>query len=107
MKRRLAVCCEVQSVALRQGNSGGARAYQSISANQAGAPGIEFPARNQILHCGSIVSPAKPYFPVKLVCIFDLGHIGLHAETGRIGDSNSAADDLERLLRKALAVLPD
>src|SRR6185369_2086951 len=68
---------------------------------------VEFPAGYQVLHGHRVVSRPQAVLLVKLVGFLDLGHVELDAQAGLLGYLDHAADDLQRVAREPLAVLPD
>src|SRR5450756_1548553 len=77
------------------------------SAVERGALGVKFPSGNQVLHGGCVVARSKAVLLVEPVRLFHLCHVELDAEAGCLRHLYHAALDAQRLLRQALAVLPD
>src|SRR5688572_2152026 len=68
---------------------------------------VEGPAWDQVLHGDGVVAGTEALRLVERVRLLDLGHVGLDAEPRTVRHAHEPAGDAERLLREALAVLPD
>src|SRR4051812_12799209 len=68
---------------------------------------VELPAGDQVLHRDCVIAPSQSHAFVHLMRRLDLLHVDLDAEARLLRHLHHAADDLQRLLRQPLAVLPD
>src|SRR5450830_1520185 len=78
-----------------------------VLTHEAGFFIVELPARNQVLHGDGVVPRTESLGLVQRVGGHDLLHVDLDAEARRRWHVDHAADDLERIAREALPVLPD
>src|ERR1700691_5844983 len=76
-------------------------------AEEAGALGMEGPARYQVPHRGSVVTLSQAQLLVKRMRGLNALQVDLDAQPGTGGQLDFAVDDGERLLGQALAILPD
>src|SRR5438132_12978423 len=79
----------------------------SESAHKAGTLIVELPARDQVLHGDRIVARPERFLLVHAVVLLELRHIDLDAQARFLRHRHLSPDDLERLARQLLALLPD
>src|SRR5207302_3579264 len=79
----------------------------SESAHKAGTLIVELPARDQVLHGDRIVARPERFLLVHAVVLLELRHIDLDAQARFLRHRHLSPDDLERLERQLLALLPD
>ena len=65
------------------------------------------PVRDQVLHSLGIVPVVGRKPVVESVCLHDAVHIEMDAKSGRIRHLQLSADDLRRVTKEVLTVLPD